>query len=548
MRTAELLTPDKLRGGFYTPDPLVAHCLTRVAALNGHSAARVLEPTAGDGAFLRALLHGPVVVDKFVGIELIEEEARKCLAAASNASFDTEIIAADFLDWVGRADRTDHFDVAIGNPPFVRYQFIGDGTTRGIERLGKALGISFRGVSNLWIPIFLGALSRLRPGGVMAFVVPAELFTGLSAGVARNWLIQHFEALRVDLFAAGSFPEVLQEIIVVSGRRSDARHSSPDGGMTIEFVEHVGHEEVSWRHSVSASERNWTRYLLTERQLGTLEEAREVPAIVRLGDVAKLEVSIVTGANAYFSVSSDEVKEFGLKQWTIPLLPRIRNAPGLIYSKRDHALLANGPGKAWFLDFSEARKSPLDEPRAKTYLKRGELLKLHLRYKTSIRTPWFRVPSVATGRIMLSKRSHTFPRMVLNDAGAVTTDTIYRGDVLPIFSKQRRDVVAAFHNSLTLLDAELEGRSFGGGVLELVPSEIARLHLPFGISSGALLERLDAGYRNLSASDAHEDELIEITNTHIASSYHGLTSTLLSELEDARRELQARRFLRNRSS
>lgn len=34
---------------------------------------------------------------------------------------------------------------------------------------------------------------------------------------------------------------------------------------------------------------------------------------------------------------------------------------------------------------------------------------------------------------------------------------------------------ASFHNSFTLLWAEIEGRSFGGGVLELVPSEVGRL-------------------------------------------------------------------------
>ena len=36
-----------------------------------------------------------------------------------------------------------------------------------------------------------------------------------------------------------------------------------------------------------------------------------------------------------------------------------------------------------------------------------------------------------------------------------------------------------FLNTLTALSAELEGRHYGGGVLELVPSEIDRLVIPF---------------------------------------------------------------------
>ena len=79
------------------------------------------------------------------------------------------------------------------------------------------------------------------------------------------------------------------------------------------------------------------------------------------------------------------------------------------------------------------------------------------------------------GSILASKRSHRYPRVILNGANAYTTDTIYRGRLLPGCSRNPADLVASFHNSLTLLTAEIEGRSFGGGVLELVPSEVGRL-------------------------------------------------------------------------
>lgn len=543
MKTAAVVAPDKLRGGFYTPSGLVQHCLSRIASLNGHATATILEPTVGDGAFLRALLNGSVTVDKFVGIELVEEEARKCVAIASEAPFESTIVATNFLDWVLSSSATDHFDVAVGNPPFVRYQFIGDNETRSIEKLGTRLGVSFRGVSNLWIPILLGALSRLKPGGTMAFVVPAELLTGISAGVVRGWLIQNFEALRVDLFPPGSFPEVLQEVIVLSGRRLRKPSTDPK---QIEFVEHSAGQQLFWQHCVGATEQNWTKYLLTQRQLETVAQARLTPGVMMLGDIARFEVSIVTGANAYFSVSTLDVAHSDLAEWAIPLLPRIRNAPGLVYSNGDHKLLADGVTKAWFLDFSDARRDPQEEPLASAYLRNGESMGLHLRYKTSIRTPWYRVPSVSSGRLMLSKRSHTFPRMVLNEAGVVTTDTIYRGDVLPMYGERERDVVTNFHNSLTLLDAELEGRSFGGGVLELVPSEVARLSLPFGTSSPHLLGQLDSCYRSTSAGLVTEDTVIEITNSHLADTHPGLTARVLEDIEIIRRELQARRLSRNR--
>lgn len=41
------------------------------------------------------------------------------------------------------------------------------------------------------------------------------------------------------------------------------------------------------------------------------------------------------------------------------------------------------------------------------------------------------------------------------------------------------DLVYSFYNSLTLSFAELNGRYYGGGVLELTPNEFKRLPIPF---------------------------------------------------------------------
>lgn len=40
------------------------------------------------------------------------------------------------------------------------------------------------------------------------------------------------------------------------------------------------------------------------------------------------------------------------------------------------------------------------------------------------------------------------------------------------------NLVCSFLNPLTAITAELEGRYYGGGVLELVPSEIEQLYIP----------------------------------------------------------------------
>jgi adenine-specific DNA-methyltransferase len=95
------------------------------------------------------------------------------------------------------------------------------------------------------------------------------------------------------------------------------------------------------------------------------------------------------------------------------------------------------------------------------------------------------------------KRCHHYPRLVLNQAEALTTDTAYRIVPKDITGSK---LVGCFVNSLTALTAELEGRHYGGGVLELVPSEIERLLIPLPSSvHKSLVRNLDEQVRSESA-------------------------------------------------
>ena len=547
MKTLEEVSNSKLRGGFYTPDPLVEVCLDRISELCGlTSEISILEPSVGDGAFLRRLAFHPLLphVQSFLGIEIDEREAQKCREQAWNVPFDTTILTMSALDWAVTTDS--RFDVVIGNPPFVRYQFVSKGDIDAIEQLGCRMGLAFRGVSNLWIPILLGALSRLRVDGAMALVVPAEIFTGLSAGDARAWLLSNFTDLRIDMFEPGSFPDVLQEVVVISGRRIAERKVGAHAQVKTRFVEHAGNgHAVHWMHTLPNSTQSWTRFLLTPVQLEAVATAESLSAVYQFGNVAKLEVSIVTGANDFFSVASEELEQYGLEPWAVPLLPRIRHALGLVYTTKDHHATAAEGAKAWLLNFSETLPDPKGAKGASRYLKLGEKQNLHKRYKTSIREPWYRVPSVWADMLMLSKRSHWFPRLVYNEAGVVTTDTIYRGHMLPLFEQQGFDLVAAFHNSLTLLTAELQGRSFGGGVLELVPSEIARLAVPLLPGFSQFVPKLDAIAKTAMSEFEEQNRLVDETDALLTDQFNLFTKDLLAHLREARLMLLRRRLSRN---
>ncbi|MDQ0851344.1 adenine-specific DNA-methyltransferase [Arthrobacter sp. B3I9] len=547
MKTRSEVSAEKLRGGFYTPARLVAHAVERLGQLVGsHSTVRVLEPSIGDGAFIEGLASATFNISELVGIEILGSEADKASARLESSSLNGTVINDSTLSWsLNETEST--FDAVVGNLPFVRFQFVSEADRKDAACHATELGISIGGVANLWLPMLLASLRKLRRGGAFVLVLPAECLTGVSAGSARKWLLANVESLRCDLYPAGSFPGALQEIVLLSGRI--ARMESPTSALTVALhsrshsdMQFADSHAILSRHVLSPRSDSWTRFLLTPQHLDALEEFENIEAVHTLGKLAKFEVAIVTGANAFFSLTAAQVADYDLGSWVRPLLPRSRFAPGLVFNSEDYASALSADAPMYLLDASLQEGDRSQHPGLDEFLAVGEGQELHLRYKCRIRSPWWAVPGIRRGDLFLSKRCHRHPRMILNETAAVTTDTIYRGRILRP-EVDGRSLVAGFHNSGTLLSAELEGRNFGGGVLELVPSEVSRLQVPLTPAMGEELDRLDRISREAAARGPGEGEAIRHeTDLLLRKAQIGVTQTLLDTLADARSVLMTRRL------
>jgi len=131
------------------------------------------------------------------------------------------------------------------------------------------------------------------------------------------------------------------------------------------------------------------------------------------------------------------------------------------------------------------------------------------------------------------KRCHNFPKLVFNQIQAYTTDTAYRIKTRNI---EPQTLVFSFINSLTALSAEIEGRHYGGGVLELVPSEIRNLTVPIVSNVNGELLQLDENVRK----NLRSDKLLEIQDGQILAKL-GYSSYERDELRHAWLRLRDRR-------
>jgi hypothetical protein len=150
------------------------------------------------------------------------------------------------------------------------------------------------------------------------------------------------------------------------------------------------------------------------------------------------------------------------------------------------------------------------------------------------------VPSVWVPDAFLLRQIHDAPRIVRNDAGATCTDTIHRVRVRP--GVEAGVLAAASLSSLTLAFAELRGRSYGGGVLELEPTEAESLPLPPHDGAAAArvpaVEELDGRLRR----HGPEAVLDEVDRTLLRSL--GLADGDVALLRGIWRRLAARRRAR----
>jgi adenine-specific DNA methylase len=506
LKSIERERPEKLRGGYYTPPDIAGWLVRWVAAGQPR---RVLEPSAGDGAFLRML--SAVGVPSLRALSAFElEPAEAALAreaAAALTGVASEVRAADFLDWAEAAlARGERFDAAVGNPPFIRYQFLPEAQQARAESLIRGLGLPFTRHANAWVPFVVASLALLRPGGRLAMVVPAELLHVLHAASVRRFLLERCARVWVLDPEELWFEGTLQGVVLLLAEAKGEGNPPSLAEVGILPVHGRGFLARDPTEVLTAADPTpgaglpgkWMRALLGARQRRLLAGLEAQPTVRRFSDLARAEVGIVTGANDFFLVPEDVVRAYDLSAWAHPMFGRSEHVPGVVFDAEILAENRRAGHPTHFLWFRDLVPDGLPAGVAR-YLAQGEALGLHRRYKCRIRSPWYEVPSVSSAPVALLKRCHDLPRLVHNRLGAFTTDTAYR--VTPRAVDAER-LVASFVNSLTALSAELEGRHYGGGVLELVPSEIARLLVPTPGEGALDLAGLDAAFRRKEPAEA----------------------------------------------
>lgn len=550
------LDEDKLRGGYYTSSK-VAEWLCGWAIQSAEDA--VLEPSCGDGAFLEAAalrlreLGGtPAKIGgNLTGVEIIPAEAEAAttrLQGVIGKSAEKVVQNSDFFAWWAGSIQP-AFDAIIGNPPFIRYQsFPEPHRTIAMQIMGDQ-GLTPNRLTNIWVPFVVAATASLKAGGRLALVLPAEILQVTYAAQLRSYLTDHFE--RIDVIACNElfFEKAEQEVVLLLADGALATASEDNtcrvsltAAATVADITDVKPAVILARaepKTIRHDSEKWLKYFLDNRQITFMRALRDAAITTPMSTHASIDVGVVTGKNEFFVLSADQVADFGLEGYTTPLVSRSAQLKGSKIGEADWRSLAASGDRVHLLNISKAQANALNE-KLRQYIEHGEQKEFHMGYKCSIREPWYLVPSVWVPDGFAFRQIYDFPRMVLNSSGATSTDTIHR---MRSHGAKPERVIANTYTWLTAASAEIEGRSYGGGVLELEPTEAERLLMPAQLNGAMPLTEVDKLVRAGRLDDVLEENAKIILRDHM-----GLTSAECDLLKSVWTQMRNRRNSRRRGA
>ena len=455
-------SPDiKHLGAYYTP-PGVVRALVDWAT-RGKSDPDVLDPSCGDGRFLEGLRRG-------VGID-IDSSA---VSTASSRCEQAKILKADFFDWAKRTER--RFDAVVGNPPFIRYQRFNGRARQNAQEYCESQGVKLSGLSSSWAPFIVGAASRLKSGGRLAFVVPAEIGHAVYARPIVKYLLRSFDRVEVFAIREKLFPQLSEDCWLLrasgyGGNREKVVFHSADrfrGARTEWVVEHAtGAELAEHLHRLRP-------FLLPSNIRSLYRHLSKAEGVQKLGEVAQLGIGYVTGSNDFFHLRPSQAESARIPLSLLrPAVRANRDLAGTDITSNVVASWLSEDRPLLLLDLSDVEELPDSVVR---YLDSPEGQRVRQRYKCRARKLWYRVPDVRAPDAFLSIMSSSGPRFVGNSARCVCTNSVHAVTVKQDVKISK--LVEAWGHALTQLSCEIEGHPLGGGMLKVEPKEARRITVP----------------------------------------------------------------------
>lgn len=546
MSTALPAEERKSLGAFYTDEAVVRFLVGWGLRAPARS---VMDPSCGDGRFLAVA--GEQGVGRLVGCDLAAAAIRQTEERLGEGALRAEIYCQDFFSLL--PESVAPVDLVVGNPPFIRYQlFNGETRQRGLRAALRA-GVKLTKLSSSWAPFVLHALQFLREGGDLAMVIPAEI-TQTRYGLATlRALLGHFSAVSLLAFESNLFRDAQQETCLLlasgrGGRCGEVRLLPLSSVDDLEALSYAGtgaaiHKAVA----VPVDEGKVVRFaeaFLTSAERRTWRQIRRHPEVVSLASLGTVTNGYVSGDNDFFHRTRQAAQEASLPAtWLFPVARNSRSLTGGLFFTPEDVAAQEERGVAHHLVVPQNDLFSAEPAVLQRFTAEGERRGTARRFKCRSREPWWKVPGLTQAELLVTYMSGAQPRAAVNRARAFYANSLHGLRLRDGISAEL--LALALHSSLSLLSMEIEGRSYGGGILKLEPRELDRVLVPWPRIPPTRLHELSSRVDDMLRAGSYE-EAVEAVDEEVLIGSLDLPELELRRLRSARRRLLARRTDRSR--
>ncbi|MFD0940908.1 N-6 DNA methylase [Pedobacter boryungensis] len=504
----------KATGSYYTPSFLTDFIVDRVAAHHSNDdSISILEPSAGDGSFLRSIaqsnrLRSLKNIEVFA-VEKEEQEIKKAKISVANHSEHLKyfFFNEDFLEYQLHSEQK--YDIVIGNPPYIKKTLLDGADIANCHQIHTAAGFGETTVKNIWSAFLLKSCQRINSEGTIALVLPSDLLQVKFSNQLRHYLVREFARIEIFTFDDLMFECKGQDTILLFAFK---HHQTPG-----QYYAHISDTDqlvkqeftLNSNEALSQNDVKWSHHLLSTEELNFLHEV--AGKLQTINAYCDSRPGIVTAANEFFIINNSTEEEYQLSDYTEPIIQKGFFVNGSVeFNQDDYAALCKSDRPSKLLKFKDQDVS--FSHKVENYLSIGESIGLPDRYKCKMRNNWYVIPNISRPTDgFFFKRSHKYPKLLKNTAKVHVTDSGYKITMREGY--QIDDLIYSFYNSLTLAFAELRGRYYGGGVLELTPSEFKSLPIPFTTFTKTTFAKYCADFKQKKSINA----VLEANDKHILS-------------------------------
>jgi len=516
-RVYEELIPDVERhklGQYYTPPPII-ELISEMCIKSPND--KVLDPACGSGGFLVKAYHklkdlkkkeNPFADDDELHEEILNQlygidinpfpaQLSSINLAVRNlkvTSKNINLIVSDFFKVKPSTGIIpEEVDAVVTNPPYTRQEEMEYKDQIREEALSYSDGtkIPLDARAGIYAYFFTHSAKFLKNHGMMGQITSD---TWLDVGFGeylKRFFLDHFKIHATIWYDVRAFEKALVGTCITILEKEDESKEDRDNSI-VKFVrikKAIPTEELVKTIETAKEDFEDERIGITVKKQKELEpkdkwgkflraptiyfKILNHPKVTKLGKIASVRRGITSGANEFFYLDKEKIRLWSIeKEYLKPIVVSPKemkieinshdiNQWVLFVHKSKEELLKNKTNVLNYIQWGEETETTI-----KGGKKGGSVVKgFHNLSTVKSRKLWYDIGKREPAPILRSRRIWERCVYLLNKTKTLANDSLYE-----IRPKNRGDVTVLagiFNSSITALISELEGRFYGGGVLEL---------------------------------------------------------------------------------